>query len=601
MMAGLAVLGTGLAACPAGASTDPNHIVEAVSRLKAGDIAGAGILVRKALAGYPDDADLRVLAGTVLLHSGQFVRAQAEFRTALETRSRYAVALYGLAMAQLGAGERAQALSTLRSATASGADPVMTTLAREYAQWLDGVQIDPGNAAVPDGLAPTRDALAGMNAARAHDWKQVREILTRAYESCTQDPVKQPSGLLMAFDPAHPLGQPAAATGAWPPDPPRQPGDTLSGTVQFEPEHVVSSARFASYAVDGQTVGLVNTPPFTYVWDSRRVSNGWHNLEIMLDDAEGQTLSRITRRIRVSNQSATLPGLTADESDGVRADTVQALALQPDRCACAYELGAAARTLGDVAAARNWFERAAALHPGYYDVKREWRACGGVPVDTPALWGGLSNEKLVALTFDDGPRPGITDPLLDMLKAQGVTATFFVVGMNVAKYPDLTKLIADSGMEIANHSYTHPNLTHLSPDAVASELLKTQVVVQQAAGVTPKFIRPPGGNWSGAVGDVARAWGLIPCMWTVDVYGSEVVGAQEVADAVVAQVRPGSIILMHNGKYSTMEALPTILRVLRKQGYRFVTVSDLAQRLFASRDKAAILAKSVDSGVRRSE
>src|SRR4029079_14857919 len=98
----------------------------------------------------------------------------------------------------------------------------------------------------------------------------------------------------------------------------------------------------------------------------------------------------------------------------------------------------------------------------------------------------------------------------------------------------------------------------LSQDQIARELMQTQAAIQAATGKTPRFVRPPGGNWNDKVADVSRQWGLTPCMWTVDVYGSEVVGAQQVADAVLAQVRPGSIILMHNGKMSTLQALPTI-------------------------------------------
>ncbi len=87
---------------------------------------------------------------------------------------------------------------------------------------------------------------------------------------------------------------------------------------------------------------------------------------------------------------------------------------------------------------------------------------------------------------------------------------------------------------------------------------------------------------------MARSWGLTPCMWTVDVYGSEVIGAQQVADAVLAQVRPGSIILMHNGKVSTLQALPTIIRALRSRGYSFATIDTLQRRLGSAKAAARI-------------
>ena len=117
-----------------------------------------------------------------------------------------------------------------------------------------------------------------------------------------------------------------------------------------------------------------------------------------------------------------------------------------------------------------------------------------------------------------------------------------------------------------------------TPEQVAQEMLQTQAAVMSVTGKMPQFMRPPGGNWNASVAQVVRKWGLTPCMWTVDVYGSEVLGAQQVANAVLREVRPGSIILMHNGKVSTLQALPTILRELKARGYTFATVEALTRR-----------------------
>jgi peptidoglycan/xylan/chitin deacetylase (PgdA/CDA1 family) len=255
---------------------------------------------------------------------------------------------------------------------------------------------------------------------------------------------------------------------------------------------------------------------------------------------------------------------------------------------------------GDIPGARHWFARACAVHPDSPDARRAWTACGGAGTGGEAMWGGLPDEKVVALTFDDGPKPGLTEPLLDLLTAQGVPATFFVIGRHVMEYPDLTRKIDAAGMEIANHSYTHPNLTKISAEDVAREMMQTQAAVQVVTGKTPRYMRPPGGNWNPAVASIVRQWGLTPCMWTVDVYGSEVIGAQQVADAVLAQVRPGSVVLMHNGKLSTLQALPTIIKELRTRGYAFATVDALARRLAASQE-AARQAAAVYSRTRRAE
>ena len=120
------------------------------------------------------------------------------------------------------------------------------------------------------------------------------------------------------------------------------------------------------------------------------------------------------------------------------------------------------------------------------------------------------------MTFDDGPKPGITEKLLAVLTHEGVPATFFVIGRHAAEYPELTRKIADAGMQIENHTYTHPNLTLLPPDQFERELLKTNVAIRTATGKRVRFFRPPGGNMNGDVAKISSKLGLTPCMWTID-------------------------------------------------------------------------------------
>jgi peptidoglycan/xylan/chitin deacetylase (PgdA/CDA1 family) len=252
--------------------------------------------------------------------------------------------------------------------------------------------------------------------------------------------------------------------------------------------------------------------------------------------------------------------------------------IQPDRAACAYLAASANEHLGRKSAAREWYLRCAAINPAYLDVRSRLAAVGGIGAGGPAVFSGAGTEKLVALTFDDGPKQGVTEPLLEMLASEHVPATFFVIGRHMREFPDLAKAIASAGMEIANHSYTHRSLTALSPIDAEREILQTQAAVLATTGKLPKYMRPPGGNWNGKTAALVKNWGLTPCMWTADVFDSEIIGAQKVAEAVLKQVRPGSIVLMHNGKVSTLQALPSILRGLRARGYRFVTVETLCSK-----------------------
>ncbi|MCS6775905.1 MAG: polysaccharide deacetylase family protein [Chloroherpetonaceae bacterium] len=575
-----------LLTAPAGARmTSLVRAEVALMRLASGDFAEAARACRAGLLEAPDSVILNTLAGAILINTGEASRAEGAFRQALAVAPDDSLALFGRGLAQLAMGNREAALQSFQRSEQKGGDRMHVWIARRYAQWLGGAQIAVSNAGAPDAFVAAQHALEGMAAFRRRDLRRTITELEAAWGALAGNAVLQPGGLLMRFDRSSPLRSAApripADRGPVPPAPQER---ALSGTIQIVPARTPERAVYAAFECDGHTLGLVNQRPFVYPWDSRTAPNGWHTLTVTLYDAEGTEITRTARRVRTLN-----PGVD-EASDGnaervqlLRAAIWEALTLRPDRCVCAYTLGAAYRSLGNLPQARRWFLHAAALQPDYRDVRQQLAATGGLSAPMEALWGGLPTERVVALTFDDGPKPGLTETLLRVLRQEQVVATFFVIGRHVSDYPDLARQIVEAGHELANHSYTHSNLTRLSPEVIARELLQTQVAIQSATGRVPRFVRPPGGNWNPKVAQVARDWGLTPCMWTVDVYGSEVVGAQQVADAVLQQVRPGSIILMHNGKMSTLQALPTVIRELKRRGYGFVTVDTMARRLSAAR------------------
>jgi peptidoglycan/xylan/chitin deacetylase (PgdA/CDA1 family)/tetratricopeptide (TPR) repeat protein len=559
----------------------------ALKRVADGSYGAAAQRLRQAMAVTPDDALLNIAAGTVALSTGDAETARSAFQHALNTDGRDALALYGLGLAHLAKGDRAGALSAFDRSDAAGGDRAYLLLARRYTQWLAGAQVSVAGAGLTEQLAPAQNALQAMQAEREGNWTEAASRMQVALAALPGDPMLDPGGALMSFDPAHPLSSGAARlpVGSLTVSPDK---GVLSGSVELSPEGSLDGVAFVSYELDGQPLGIVNVRPFNYAWDTSRSSNGQHKLTVILHDAAINELARSVRTVRVMNTASA--GADSDEALGSqRAALWQALALRPAHCSGAYALGVACRALGQTAAAQVWFARCVAIQPDYRDARRLWVGCGGMPGEAgSALWGGLSTEKVVALTFDDGPKPGVTEPLLEVLRQERVPATFFVIGKHVMEYPELTRQIAQSGMELANHSYTHRNLTKLTDTEIAREVMQTQAAIQTVTGRAPRFLRPPGGDWNPRVAHEARSWGLTPCMWTVDVYGSEVIGAQQVADAVLAQVRPGSVILMHNGKVSTLQALPTIIRALRSRGYSFATIDTIERRLGSARAAARI-------------
>jgi peptidoglycan-N-acetylglucosamine deacetylase len=194
------------------------------------------------------------------------------------------------------------------------------------------------------------------------------------------------------------------------------------------------------------------------------------------------------------------------------------------------------------------------------------------------LTAPASGAKTVALTFDDGPWPGSTKAILKILKKYGVKATFFEIGQQARKMPSLSRAVGDAGMEMGNHSETHPNLARLSASAVSNEITRAQNDITKASGKAPKFFRPPGGNTTSKMYPVLSKLHLGWVQWDVDTDDWKKPSASKIVSRVLKNVRPGSVVLMHDGggdRSHTVEALPKIIEKLQAEGYVFVTVDQL--------------------------
>lgn len=183
-------------------------------------------------------------------------------------------------------------------------------------------------------------------------------------------------------------------------------------------------------------------------------------------------------------------------------------------------------------------------------------------------------KKCVALTFDDGPSAATTPRLLDILAEEDVRATFFVVGSQVQARPDLVAREVVDGHEVGSHSWSHPDLTVLSDDALRSEVSDTHQAIVDATGVEPRLFRPPYGAHNDAVDAVLREAGYAEAIWSVDTLDWQHHDPVKTA-AAASQAKPGAIVLMHDIHAATIDAVPDAIRSLRDQGYEFVTVSEM--------------------------
>lgn len=184
-------------------------------------------------------------------------------------------------------------------------------------------------------------------------------------------------------------------------------------------------------------------------------------------------------------------------------------------------------------------------------------------------------EPKVALTFDDGPHPGLTPRLLDLLKAHDVPATFYVLGNRVARSPRLAARIAEEGHEIGNHTWSHPNLAHLGDAQVLEQIDATSSAVIDATGRMPVTLRPPWGELSARQRlMVFRARGMPSVFWSVDTEDWRRPGTSVVAARILA-AGPGDVVLAHDTHGQALRALPSAIAGLKARGLRFVSMSDL--------------------------
>ena len=195
----------------------------------------------------------------------------------------------------------------------------------------------------------------------------------------------------------------------------------------------------------------------------------------------------------------------------------------------------------------------------------------------PAQYNSVNMSRpIVALTFDDGPHPDLTPRLLDILRQQGVRATFYVIGRNVETYPDIARRIVAEGHEIANHSWSHPALTSIGAGRLNSEIANTSQVIQRVTGRRPTNMRPPYGAINDRVrASILRDHGLDVIMWSVDPLDWKRPGAEVVRRRLVEGATPGGILLAHDIHPGTIEAMPGTIQDLKAKGYGFATVSQL--------------------------
>ena len=188
---------------------------------------------------------------------------------------------------------------------------------------------------------------------------------------------------------------------------------------------------------------------------------------------------------------------------------------------------------------------------------------------------GSPRRKWLALTIDDGPHPDYTPYLLAILKKFNVKATFFLVGAMAERYPELVKAEFLDGHAIGNHTYNHVNLTKIPTEEAATEIEACGDVLQTITKQRPHLFRPPGGDYNDNVAEAAESLGYTTVLWSDNAGDWLSPGRRVIEGKVLGRAYNGGVILMHDGIQETIDVLPQLLTILKREGYQFVTIDQM--------------------------
>lgn len=200
---------------------------------------------------------------------------------------------------------------------------------------------------------------------------------------------------------------------------------------------------------------------------------------------------------------------------------------------------------------------------------------------------GNIKEKVIALTFDDGPSPEWTPRILDELRKENVSATFFLLGKHVAQYPDIVRRIQSEGHEIGNHTYNHPVLLFSGSQKLKKEISDTEKAIFSITGKHTILFRPPKAWLTNSEKQMIKGLGYKVVLWTLNSKDWVTFDDKYIVRYLVKRIKPGDIILFHDSggvfkteggnRTETVKTIPRLIAKLRDKGYRFVTVGQLLE------------------------
>lgn len=533
-------------------------LASALSEMESGNLIGANQFLTSAFALRRDEPLAYLTRGVLLLQCGAYAQAEGAFRDAAKLGGDSSLGASGLALSRLGLRDYAGASQALAGITAPE-DADEAAIVRAYVALLSGQKVDLDRLDAQDPRVRLMKAFSALSAGKTPD------------PALLDVPWAEPSGpaldrgVTMGLDRSEPLMPVASSSEVRAITGPVRPGGTLAGTVRLRADaaRTPEAALFLFYVGD-RLLGVVNSPPFEISWDTTRFPNGVHRVTIRGQDLNGVVVGEVSSDVMVANLAPEVGRpLQGPAAERILRAIRESLRLRPNATWAQFRLGEMHQAAGRRSEAMLCYARILAFRPGYRDVQQRWRALARFTASAP-VWKGNAGTQGIALTFDDGPNEG-TPALLRQLERLSVRGTFFLVGSQARKRPDLVRAIAAAGHELACHSETHRSLAEMDREEIIRELFGPIAAVLEATGRVPRFFRPPGGHLSSEGRRVAAEFGLTPVMWSANCgpyEGGPVSGMEQ----YVASAASGSVVLMHNCEATTLEALPGIVQRLRSRG-----------------------------------
>ncbi len=549
-------------------------VSDALDALESGLTNEAIESLQQAVTFDANDSLAHVALGTTLLTGGLIDDAMAEFDLASKLEKGCAEATYGRGLVYLSRHELQQAAACFREAQEANAN-LNVRPAVEYVSALVSGSCNP----VADDMSDeSLQAMRALELMRKGRYAEAGSIWLVLQQAAARPGFGERIGCTMTFVD----GSPVALTG-WPikkrytavAD--EADSNVVSGRLTLKADSSAAQGiEMVAFFVDNKLAGITNYRPYRYSWDTRRVANGPHTIRVEASDSYGDVITQKTTTVVVRNIGSRTAASRASGEEAVRAwqRLWEALRLKPSAATVNYNLALCAMDRNDPQTAVAALERVMAADPGYMDAADRLSELSQANGEYVRLQKGPSGEKVIALTFDDGPKEH-TAKLLEVLRDKDVKATFFVVGKQAQAYPEMAKRMAAEGHEVENHTYTHRDLEYLSEDEIVREIFRTAAVVRSLTGKPTRFVRPPGGHEGSRLPDVMSKFGLTTALWTTNCSNVEGTTRERMFDRVIRSAEPGAVVLMHNGEPVTLLTLPDIIDELRGRGYRFVTVSEL--------------------------